>query len=62
MKQYTKRSMKLTTVRVAADEADRFLAAATLEGISRSEFLRRSIHERTEKVLARAAQQRSAEK
>ncbi len=52
MRTLTKKTMLLSTVRLPARDAEIWLSASALEGISRSEFLRKAIRERARLILA----------
>lgn len=44
---------KVTTVRLSKRDNEYFIAAASLEGVSRSEFLRKAIRDRSKRILPR---------
>jgi uncharacterized protein (DUF1778 family) len=51
MRTLTKVPMQLTTVRISNKDSQLCLAAAAIEGVSRSEFLRQALRERANRVL-----------
>jgi hypothetical protein len=52
---YTKPPMLLSSIRMPRRDADMIIQGARLEGISRSEFLRKSGVERARRALRKAA-------
>jgi uncharacterized protein (DUF1778 family) len=53
---FTKKKLKPISLWIADRDQDLLRIAASREGVSQSEFLRRSIRDRAEKVLLIAAQ------
>src|SRR5262249_109415 len=50
----TRRAMLLSSLRVPQSDVELIIRAATIEGISRSEFLRKSLRERGKRVVQKA--------
>ena len=48
---FTAIAWKVTTVRLSKRDNEHFIAAASLEGVTRSEFLRKAIRNRVKEIL-----------
>jgi uncharacterized protein (DUF1778 family) len=51
---FTKSKMQLSSLRIPKRDVEAMIEAARLEGLSRSEFLRRSVVERTKRVIRKS--------